>query len=175
MRSDESLYEQLAGGDMAAFDELYRRYERPLFGFIRRYLADAAQAEEVFQEAFLAVLRERHKPERKLSFKAWLYRVARNLCLNRLRSHDREARAFEAVAGAPPPDGHGPESELIRADTAEALRRAVAQLPAHLAEVYSLRVSGMSYEGVAQLLNIPIGTVKSRVNAMLRSLREEMS
>lgn len=160
---------------MSAFDALYRRYERPLFGFIKRYLADSAQAEEIFQEAFLAVLRERNNAASLQSFKAWLYRVARNLCLNRLRSHDRAARALGAVAHSPPPAGDGPESSLIHADTTAALRRAVARLPGHLAELYALRASGMSYENLAEVLGIPIGTVKSRMNALLRSLREEMN
>ena len=58
MPSDEALYEQLLGGDMRAFDLLYERYNRPLFGFIRRYVADSAQAEEIFHEAFIALLKE---------------------------------------------------------------------------------------------------------------------
>jgi RNA polymerase sigma-70 factor (ECF subfamily) len=175
MTSDESLYERLVGGDMTAFDQLYRRYEGPLFGFINRYLADGAEAEEVFQEAFLALLRQRSEARELVSFRAWIYRVARNLCLNRLRSRNRAARALDTVAHSPPDEGDGPASVLARADTAEALARAVSRLPDHLAELYALRARGMSYEGVAEVLGIPIGTVKSRMSSMLRSLREEMS
>lgn len=175
MTSDESLYERLVGGDMRAFDELYRRYEGPLFGFINRYLADPAEAEELFQEAFLAVLRQRSEARALVSFRAWIYRVARNLCLNRLRSQGRAARALDTVAHSPPEEGDGPESSLVRADAAAALERAVSQLPEHLAELYALRARGMSYEGVAEVLGIPVGTVKSRMSSMLRSLREEMS
>jgi len=175
MRSDESLYEQLLAGDMDAFDVLYERYERPLFGFIRRYVADTAQAEEIFHEAFLAVLHERRKRHSITSFKAWLYRVTRNLCLNRLRSHDRAARAAARLTEHPAAEEQGPEAALARVEIEEALRRAVARLPRQMSELYALRASGMSYEGLAEALDIPVGTVKSRVNSMLNRLRKEMS
>ena len=70
MVSDESLYERLLGGDMAAFDALYERYERPLFGFIYKQLNDARAAEDVMQDAFLGLLKDRRSLH---SFRAWLY------------------------------------------------------------------------------------------------------
>lgn len=175
MLSDESLYEQLLAGDMRAFDVLYERYERPLFGFIRQYVADTAQAEEIFHEAFVAVLRERRKRQAISSFKAWLYRVTRNLCLNRIRERDRAARAISRLAENPPREAEGPADSLVRAEVEEELRRAVARLPEHLRELYVLRATGMSYEVLAETLGVPLGTVKSRVNSMLNKLREEMS
>lgn len=175
MPSDEALYERLLAGDMKAFDALYDRYERPLFGFIRRYVADAAQAEEVFHEAFLAVLRERRKSHAMESFRPWLYRVTRNLCLNRLRAEGRAARALAALANQPAAASDGPEAALVRAQAEDALRRAVARLPDHLGELYAMRATGMSYEHLADVLGVPVGTVKSRMNTMLKRLREEMS
>lgn len=175
MTSDESLYERLLDGEMRAFDALYERYERPLFGFIRRYVADTAQAEEIFHEAFLAVLRERRKRPSLTSFRPWLYRVTRNLCLNRLRSEDRAAKALCRLTDHSPAEAEGPEASLARVEVEEALRRAVARLPDHLRELYALRAAGMSYESLAEALDIPVGTVKSRVSTMLGRLREEMS
>ncbi len=174
-RSDESLYEQLLGGDMRAFDVLYERYERPLFGFIRQYVEDTAQAEEIFHEAFLAVLRERRKRRAITSFKAWIYRVTRNLCLNRIRQRDRAARAISRLAELPARETDDPASSLASVEVEEALRLAVARLPEHLRELFALRATGMSYESLAETLGIPLGTVKSRVNSMLNRLREEMS
>lgn len=175
MRSDEYLYEQLIRGDMAAFDLLYQRYERPLFGFIRRYVSETTDAEEIFHEAFLAVLRERQKSKSVSSFKAWLYRITRNLCLNRLRNQDRSKKAMSKLVIDLAPESTGPESSLIQAQTNKKLQLAVSQLPDYLGELYSMRASGMSYKGLAQVLDIPIGTVKSRMNTLLRLLREEMS
>lgn len=175
MASDEALYERLLDRDMGAFDALYQRYERPLFGFIRHHVADAAEAEEIFHEAFLAVLRERRRGRAVTRFKPWLYRVTRNLCLNRLRGHERARRAIARLAEEPEPAGERPDAALADAEAAEALRAAVARLPAHLGEVYTMRAAGMSYEGLAEVLDIPIGTVKSRVSTMLKRLREEMN
>lgn len=175
MTSDEALYEQLLGGNLRAFDALYERYERPLFAFIRSYVRDRAQAEEIFHEAFLVVLRERVQGQITASFKAWLYRVARNLCLNRLRSDGRATRALAAFGEQIPERSDTPDAALARAESHESLRAAVARLPVQLRELYTMRAEGMSYEALADVLGVPVGTVKSRMNAMLTKLREELS
>lgn len=174
MRSDEALYESLLRGDLDAFDALYARYARPLFGFVRRHLADAHEAEDVLHETFMALLRERDAGRSAVSLRAWLYQVARNLCLNRLRARRRSARALEAAAPSPSPAEH-PDHALEARQTGEQLRAAVARLPVALAEVYTLRAGGMSYEELAEVLAIPHGTVKSRIHEMVSRLREEMS
>jgi RNA polymerase sigma-70 factor, ECF subfamily len=177
MDSDEALFERLIAGDMRAFDQLYDRFERPLFGFIRVQLGDAAEAEDVLHEAFMAVLRERAARKEVRSFRAWLFQVARNLCLNRVRSRKRAGRALDAatpaetMGGAPLPA----EQAIEQRQQAEKLQRAVARLPEALAEVYRLRASGMSHDEVALVLSIPVGTVKSRVHEMVKRLREEIS
>lgn len=174
MRSDEALYESLLRGDLDAFDALYERHARPLFGFVRRHLADAHEAEDVLHETFMALLRERDAGRSAVSLRAWLYQVARNLCLNRLRSRRRAARALEAAAPTPSPAEH-PDHALEARQTSEQLRAAVARLPVALAEIYALRAGGMSYEELATVLAVPQGTVKSRIHEMVSRLREEMS
>ena len=176
MDTDEALFERLVGGDLRAFDRLYERFERPLFGFIRAQLGDGAEAEDVLHEAFMAVLRERERRHEVRSFRAWLYQVARNLCQNRVRSRKRAGRAadaatqVEALGSAPLPA----ERALELHQQAALLQHAVANLPGPLAEVYRLRASGMSYDDVAEILDVPVGTVKSRMHDMVRRLREEM-
>src|SRR5688572_7303363 len=101
MVSDEALFEQLVRGDLAAFDTLYARHERPLFGFVVGHVGDRQEAEDVLHDAFMSVLREGRRANAPDCFRAWLYQVARNLCLNRLRSRQRAARALENVARAP--------------------------------------------------------------------------
>jgi RNA polymerase sigma-70 factor (ECF subfamily) len=179
MDSDEALYERWARGDMRAFERLYERFERPLFGFIRSQVRDAAEAEDLLHEAFVAVLRGRRgggAPPELRSFRSWLYEVARNLCRNRARTGRRADRALAleaADAGALP--GARDDRRLEETQRAAALERAVLRLPPALAELYRLRAAGMSYDEVAALLAIPLGTVKSRMHEMVKRLRGEMS
>jgi RNA polymerase sigma-70 factor (ECF subfamily) len=123
------------------------------------------------------VLRQRGARAEVRSFRAWLYGVAQNLCRNRVRSRRRGLRAVGAVdegdtvATPPAPPDHA----LLESERAGALAGAVARLPAALAAVYRLRASGLSYEEVAVALEVPVGTVKSRMNDLVRRLREEMA
>lgn len=175
MVSDEELYRLLLAGDLRAFDQLYARYERPLFGFIRRAVPEPAEAEDVLHDAFLALLRDRAGAGAARSLRAWLYQVARNLCLNRYRSHRRSTRALETDARTVAPPTAPPEDALLEREDQHALAGAVAHLPAELAELYRLRARGNSYEEMAQVLALPLGTVKSRMHQMVKRLREELS
>jgi RNA polymerase sigma-70 factor (ECF subfamily) len=174
MLSDEALYEALLNGDLRAFDTLYERYERPLFGFIRKHLMDVHEAEDVLHETFMAVLRDRAGARAARSLRAWIFQVARNLCLNRQRSARRATRALEKEARSPDETSPGPEKALEQHQTQNALRDAVAKLPVELGELYSLRTQGMSYAEMADVLGIPLGTVKSRMHQLVNQLREEM-
>jgi RNA polymerase sigma-70 factor (ECF subfamily) len=173
MQSDEALYVRVRQGDMRAFDELYARYEPRLFGFLLSQLRSREDAEDAFHEAFLRALKSREVVFRDdTGFKAWLFRIARNVALNRLRSSERGARALGRIdRGEPAPaaDVALAERELFRA-----LDAAVEQLPAALSELYHLRSSGLSYEEMAAVLEIPLGTIKSRMNQMVVHLREEL-
>jgi RNA polymerase sigma factor (sigma-70 family) len=175
MTSDESLYEQLLRGDLKALDGLYERYERRLFGFILGQLGDRQEAEDVLHDAFLAVLRERLADRRAPTcFRAWIYQVARNLCLGRVRSRQRAMRAMDAAAQVAAPSIEQPEGALVGHQSSETLKRAVARLPGPLAELFQLRAGGLSYEEAAQVLEIPVGTVKSRMHELITRLRAEV-
>ena len=175
MEPDDLLVARLRAGDMTAFDALYVRYESSLFGFVRSYLSDAAEAEDVFHEAFVAVLKNAHTDLSQ--FRAWLYTTARNLCLNRLRSQKRGAAAKEKIlraivpGPAAPPD---PEERLIDRDVADALKGVIEQLPKDSLELFHLRASGLSYDEMASVLEVPLGTVKSRMHQLIHHLRKDM-
>lgn len=171
--SDEALYARLLRGELAAFDRLYERFERPLFGFLRAQLGDAAEAEDVFHETFLAVLRAGGGQTELRSFRAWLFQVARNLCLNRVRARRRADRALESAAREARIEPAAPAEPPAGRDPA-VLHAAVSRLPPALAEVYQLRARGLSYDELASILEIPVGTVKSRMHEMMKRLREEM-
>jgi RNA polymerase sigma-70 factor, ECF subfamily len=175
-QSDEALLEDLVRGEIRAFDALYDRHARSLFAFARAMLHDPAEAEDVLHEAFMALLRERGGSTPPRSLRAWLYQVARNLCLNRLRARRRADRAIGAATTL---DGFASapalvDSALEAAEVRARLVAAVGRLPETLAELYRLRTAGLSYEEVSQALGVPVGTVKSRMHEMVGRLREEM-
>jgi RNA polymerase sigma-70 factor (ECF subfamily) len=183
MDSDETLYTRVKKGDMRAFDVLYARYETSLFGFLLSQLRSREDAEDVFHEAFLNALKSREVVfDRERGFKTWLYRIAKNLASNRARSSRRGARALTEIGaatssagGLPAPDAARPADDtLAEHELRVALDAAVLRLPDSLSEVYHLRSSGLSYEEIAQVLEIPLGTLKSRMNQMVTQLREDL-
>ncbi len=171
--TDEALHRRLVDGQLGAFDLLYARHARALFAFLRRQLGgDAREAEDVLHEVFLALLKERAPPAR--SFKAWLYQVARHLCLNRARTRRRGEGALAREAAGSPRTVTPPDGVLAQAQLVSLVKRSVQQLPLELAEVYQLRASGLSLDEVAQVLGVPLGTVKSRLHSVVSRLREEI-
>ena len=180
MQSDEYLFEQIRLGDMQAFDMLYERYERALFSFILRYVGLPQDAEEIFHEAFMRVLEHHQVDFSKGNFRSWLYQIARNLCLNHLRTRKRKQNAehvlskespvIQAVRGGL----HSQQEQMEALEQKAALQRAIRLLPAPLAEVYRLRVAGMVYQEIAHVLQIPVGTVKSRMHELVKRLRKEL-
>ena len=174
MESDESLFERIRGGELAAFDALYLRWERRLYGFIRGYLDDTAEAEDVFHEIFMTILRAPADFARG-SFKAWVLQVARNACLNRLRSRRRgEAARARQAEDTPRVSSPTALEDIAMRETQAALHEAVKRLPRNLGEVYRLRAAGLSYEEMASVLEVPLGTVKSRMHEMVSQLKKEM-
>ena len=174
MRSDEELLESLLDGDVRGFDLLHARYERPLFAFIRRHHPQRQEGEDILHETFLALLRDREGARAATNLRAWLFQVARHLCLNRHRAQRRAAGALNDPAAAAPGQEPHPERILLGNERERALRTALASLPLELAELWHLRVSGLSYEEMASVLAIPVGTVKSRMHGMVHRLREEL-
>jgi RNA polymerase sigma-70 factor (ECF subfamily) len=172
---DETLYARVRDGDMRAFDVLYARYESRLFGFLLAMLGNRQDAEDVFHEAFLRTLKSRDVTFEAGGFRTWLYRIARNVALNRRRSDKRGARAMDRLPEIAPkvaePSAH---ALLEQREMLHALDEALARLPPAMGELYHLRSSGLSYEEMAAVLEVPLGTLKSRMHHMVQRLKEEM-
>lgn len=174
MTSDEALYEQWVRGDLKAFDALYERHSRALFGFIRKELAHAHESEDVLHETFMAVLKDKSRGREARSFRAWVFQVARHLCLNRERTRHRAAAAADVTAREPEPPIPAAADQLEQRQDLKALDAAVEKLPRELAQLFSLRSQGLSYEEMADVLAVPLGTVKSRMHQMVNLLRQEV-
>ncbi len=174
MVTDEELCARAREGDAAAFDQLYARYEQVLFGFLLRLLGDRAEAEEAFHDTFLKVLEAATvRFDGAQRFSSWLFRIARNVCANRFRRHHRGEGALRRLAAASD-ETVTAEDQLAERERASALSRAVLGLPNTLADVFHLRTSGLSYEEIAGVLDVPLGTVKSRMNALVTQLKESL-
>ena len=189
--SDEDLLLEYRGlGDRRAFDELVHRYERELYNYLRRYLGDAEMAEDAFQSTFLQVhLKcDRFEPGRRV--RPWLYTVATNQAIDAQR-RDRRHRMVSLdrrCVGGGEDDSAGslvelldgehasPAEELESAEQAREVRRAVDKLPESLREVLLLvYYQGLKYREAADVLSIPVGTVKSRLHAAIRRLNQALT
>lgn len=174
MQSDEALYKEVCDGSKAAFEELYDRYERPLFGFILRRIGNQQDAEEILHDVMLSLLKESNARFEKDGFAAWLYKVALNRSLNRLRSRSRANDARQQM-GLYVAESKRIDDHLLEQEKSSHLRQAAESLSTPLREVYDLRQSGKSYEETANTLGLPLGSVKSRIHMMVTHLRKEMS
>ena len=153
MTSDEHLMLEFQRGSREAFTELFERYREPVYGFFRRRLSDAARAEELAQETFLAVLRGVARYEPRASFRTYLYAIAFKQVSGEWRRTKRE----------PPPVENEPSTQDDPGETLW-LRRAIEQLDAAQREVLLLReYEQLSYDEIAALLHIPVNTVRSRL------------
>lgn len=187
--SDEELLLRLQQGDRMALDPLVRRYERELFGYLSRYLGDEELAADVFQNTFLQVFVKIEQYEPGRAARPWLYAIATHQAIDALRRQQRqrdrvhwyENRSIQADATDPAiwdwaaPEDEGDPLELLeRSEQHTLVRQAVAQLPELLRQVVLLvYFQGLKYHEAAEVLEIPLGTVKSRLHAALKKLMQQ--
>jgi RNA polymerase sigma-70 factor (ECF subfamily) len=168
--SDGELIQRIGEGDRGAFESLYDRYARPVYGFALRRLRDRGQAEDVAQETFASVWRSAasYRPERGPGA-AWLYAVARNAVVDRIRVN---ARANPPVASETGFEA-GPE-EAVQTDwLAWRVHRALTELPETERAVLELAYwGGMSQSEIADFIGIPLGTVKTRTRSGLARMAD---
>ncbi len=169
-RTDGELIERVGDGDRDAFDELYRRYARSVLGLALRRLNDRGRAEDALQDAFAAVWRSAgtYDAERGTGG-AWLYTVARNSVVDSAR------RRPEPVAepAEQPDDGAGPAEQAEASWLSWRVHRAIEELPEHERPVIELAYwGGLSQSEVAEFLQVPLGTVKTRTRSALARLAD---
>jgi RNA polymerase sigma-70 factor (ECF subfamily) len=183
--TDEELLGRIRKGDRDAFPVLVRRYERELYGYLKRYVGRTDLAEDVFQNTFLAIFRKIKYYEPGRAAKPWLYTIATHQAIDAMRRRGRRPDLF--VQEAAVTDGRGdddggmldrnpgrmpdPAEQAADREQADDVRDAVDALPELFKQVILLAYfQGLKYQDVAEALEIPVGTVKSRLNAAVTRL-----
>lgn len=173
-------------GRITAFETLVKRYEMPLFNYIRRMVGSATDAEDLFQETFLRVHTHLGSFRATARFRPWVYRIATNLCRDHLRYRRRHAHVSLDDAAHAEPDSENlvntiaspiptPRELASEKEVALLLETAVGKLSAKHRSVFLMaRYQGMPYDEIAHTLGIPLGTVKSRMNKAVQFLLNEL-
>lgn len=190
--SDQDLLSRAAQGDSDAFDQLYLRYKPRLRKFIGGFVEDDAAADDLLQETFLRVYSNADRYQPSSSFKAWVYKIATNLCLNeirRKRAHplvslnrqvhvgfsESESETVELHELIPDSSFIGPSEAAESAEVLEQILSAISSLSNAHQDVLTLRLwDELNYEQIAQLLKCSVGTAKSRAFYGLRALRDKL-
>lgn len=170
--SDSKLVEQVQRGDRAAFNVLVLKYQHKVLKLINRYVRDQAEAEDIAQEAFIKAYRALPSFRGDSAFYTWLYRIAINTAKNSLVSGRRRLVDYDLDMQDPEDyrgqlllkDSDTPEAMLLTDEIRRTVQEAMEQLPDDLREAIMLReLEGLSYEEIAEAMDCPVGTVRSRI------------
>ena len=180
--TDEELIARFQKEDAYAFDLLVRRYKDPLLNFIYRFLGDFVEAEDIVQETFYRVYKNKHYYKEVAKFSTWIYTIAGNLAKTELRRRKRrkifsihKETAVEKELDLPDLKAD-PEKEVNTIVTEKLIQKAITNLPQKFRQVIVLRdIQGFSYEEISSIIKVPLGTVKSRVNRARLKLQEDLS
>jgi RNA polymerase sigma-70 factor, ECF subfamily len=181
---DQQLVERAQRGDKHAFELLVSKYQRKLARLLSRFVRDSSEVEDVTQEAFIKAYRALPSFRGESAFYTWLYRIGINTAKNYLVAIGRRAPTtteFDAEEAESFEEGgllrevNTPESELMTKQIAQVVSDAVEGLPEELRTAISLReMEGLSYEEIADIMNCPIGTVRSRIFRAREAIAEKL-
>jgi RNA polymerase sigma-70 factor (ECF subfamily) len=181
---DRQLVARAQRGDKQAFELLVEKYQRKLARLLSRFIRDPAEVEDVTQEAFIKAYRALPAFRGDSAFYTWLYRIGINTAKNYLMAMGRraptsteveadEAEGFEE--GEQLRDINTPESVLLSKEIAETVNSTIESLPEELRRAIQMReIEGLSYEDIAQAMNCPIGTVRSRIFRAREAIAEQL-
>jgi RNA polymerase sigma-70 factor (ECF subfamily) len=187
-RTDQEIVALARGGEEAAYRELVRRYERPLFSLLYRMVRDRELAEDLAQETFLKALNaiESYRPEFK--FSSWIFKIANNAAIDHLRRRELDTLSLQGSPHAETPEaveatalqiGDRQESPLEEVEARELggeIEAAIARLrPEYRSCILLRHVEGRAYEEIAEILGLPLGTVKTYIHRARNELRRELA
>lgn len=161
-QEDIALLDRFLGGDVGAFDELVRAHEDRVFGICLRMMTDREAALDAVQETFLTVFRKADRYQAKAAFSTWLYRVAVNTCYDQLRKAKR--RRTEPLPESTDPADARSGDDLEAVELRPDIEAALLEIPVEFrSAVVLVDLQGLALEQASEILDVPIGTVKSRV------------
>ncbi len=169
--NDGAVMRAVQQGDVASLGILFERYHAPIYRYCVRLTRDAATSEDLVQEVFTRILKYAHTFREGTNFKAWIFRISRNVCHDQFRRQGREVELEEPDAR--PADLTPVQETLEQAEDLTRLSRALGRLPDEKRELLILsRFERRKYSEIAQLLDCSVGAVKVRVHRAMRQLRE---
>lgn len=181
---DQQIVERVQRGDKRAFDLLVTKYQRKIFRLLSRLIRDPGEIEDVAQEAFIKAYRALPNFRGDSAFYTWLYRIAINTAKNHLVAQGRraptsteaeveDAENFDDADGLR--DVNTPDAMMMSRQVGDAVNRAIERLPEDLRTAIVLReLEGLSYEEIAESMNCPIGTVRSRIFRAREAIASEL-
>ena len=182
--SDQELVDRAKNGDLKAFDLLVLKYQRRVFRLISRVIKNNSEVEDVAQECFIKAFRAIHQFRGDSAFYTWLYLIAVNTAKNYLFSKGKRPIALSELKKSEDSDSfdmldavsnENPEGNMAGLQIAEAVNKAVKKLPDELSTAVVLReMDGLSYEEIAEVMNCPIGTVRSRIFRAREAIAQEL-
>ena len=182
--SDQELVDRAKNGDLKAFDLLVLKYQRRVFRLISRVIKNNSEVEDIAQECFIKAFRAIHQFRGDSAFYTWLYRIAVNTAKNYLFSKGKRPIALSELKKSEDSDSfdmldavsnENPEGNMAGLQIAEAVNKAVKKLPEELSTAVVLReMDGLSYEEIAEVMNCPIGTVRSRIFRAREAIAQEL-
>jgi RNA polymerase sigma-70 factor (ECF subfamily) len=185
---DREVVALAKAGKEAAYRELLRRYERPVFSLIYRMVRDRALAEDLAQETFIKVLNalDSYRPEYK--FSSWIFKIANNAAIDQLRKREvetlsldgapsaRSAEEVEATALQASDRGESPLAELEARELGSQIEQAIGKLrPEYRTAILLRHVEGRAYEEIAEVMDLPLGTVKTYIHRARLELRDYLA
>ena len=177
--NERDMIERASRGDAAAFNRLMEQHERRMYAVALRMCGNREDAQDCLQEAMLRVYRAIGGFKGQSSFSTWVYRITMNTCLDELRrKKNRQSTSLDSLLDmgwSPSDDTNAPEKQAIRSELRRNLNRAIQELPEEMRSAVVLRdIQGFSYEEIAHMLEINVGTIKSRISRGREKLREKM-
>jgi RNA polymerase sigma-70 factor, ECF subfamily len=178
--SDNEIIELTLAGDADAFNMLVRRWERQIYSLAFRMLGRDEEARDICQETFLSAYRNLSKFRGDAKFSSWLYRIAINCCHTRIRTRGGNdlslEQQYQDLGFEPATNSDQADEDLQREQIGEVVRRALAGLPPEMRQVIIMKeYQDLKFHEIAEILNIPVSTVKTRVYTGLNQLKQRLS